>query len=301
MSCVTGICSANLSYTPAANFNGLDSFGFTVTDGQATSNAANAFITVNDVNYAPTVSTITASTNEHTPVIITLRSSDIDSTIVTFTVASGPNHGSLSSVSPPACTSMPNGDGTLGSSCTAMVTYTPAANYYGDDSFTYKANDGDRDSNLATALITILPVNDAPLAHGQMVATNEDLQATIVLSATDIDSQGLTFSIVTNPSKGTLVAISAPNCIASGIGVNCNTTVVYIPATDQSGADIFAFKVNDGNLDSNVAVVRITVNSVNDGPIATEDFYTTAKDTALSLAAPGLLGNDNDRDNARAR
>ena len=81
MSCVTGICAADVSYTPAANFNGLDNFRFTVSDGQATSNIATVFITVNNVNDAPTVAGITASTNEDTPVIITLRASDIDSTI----------------------------------------------------------------------------------------------------------------------------------------------------------------------------------------------------------------------------
>ena len=301
MSCVLkGICTANVSYTPGANYNGLDSFSFTVSDGQATSNIATASITVNSVNDGPTVSGITASTNEDTPVIITLRARDIDSTTVTFTVVSGPNHGSLGPLSLPACTSVPNGDGTLGSSCTATVTYTPAVNYYGDDGFVYKANDGDRDSTLATALISVLPVNDTPVANPQTVVTNEDTPATIVLNATDIDSQSLTFSIVTNPSKGTLAAISAPNCAASGIGASCNATVVYIPAADQSGADIFAFKVNDGNLDSNVAVVSILINPVNDGPIATDDFYTTGKDTALSLAAPGLLGNDNDTDNAQS-
>ena len=162
MSCLTGICAAAVSYTPAANFNGLDSFSFTVNDGQATSNTASVSITVNNINDGPTVSGITASTNEDTPVIITLRANDIDSTTVTFTVVSGPNHGSLGLLSLPACTSVPNGDGTLGSSCTATVTYTPTANYYGDDGFVYKANDGDRDSNLATALITVLPVNDGP-------------------------------------------------------------------------------------------------------------------------------------------
>ena len=299
MSCVTGTCTVDVSYTPAANFSGLDSFIFTVSDGQATSNTAVASITVRGVNDAPRVPVIAVSTNEDTPVILTLRASDIDSTTVTFSVVSGPNHGSLGSVSLSSCTTAPYTDGTLGSSCTATVTYTPAVNYNGDDSFIYKANDGDRDSNPATALITILPVNDAPLAHGQTVVTNEDTPATIVLNATDIDSQSLIFSIVTNPSKGTLAAISAPTCVANGTGVTCNATAVYVPTTDQSGADTFAFKVNDGNLDSNVAVVGILISPVNDGPVATDDFYTTAKDTVLSSAAPGLLGNDNDGDNAQ--
>ena len=299
MSCVAGTCKAEVSYTPVANFNGLDSFGFTVNDGQATSNTAIASITVKDINDAPRVSTIAASTNEDTPVSITLRASDIDSTTVTFSVVSGPNHGSFGPVSLSSCTRGANGDGTLGSNCTATVIYTPAINYNGDDSFTYKANDSDRDSNLATVLITILPVNDAPLAHGQTVVTNEDTPATIVLTASDIDSQNLTFNIVTTPSKGTLATISAPNCVASGTGVTCNATAVYVPATDQSGADTLAFKVNDGTLDSNVAVVDMLITSVNDGPIATDDFYNTGKDTMLSSAAPGILGNDNDGDNAQ--
>ena len=142
MLCVTGICTADVSYTPAANFNGPDSFSFTVNDGQATSNPATASITVNNVNDVPVAHNITASTNEDTQVIITLRASDIDSATVAFTIFSGPNHGSLGLVSSPSCTSVPNGDGTLGSSCTATVTYTPAANYSGNDNFTYKVNDG---------------------------------------------------------------------------------------------------------------------------------------------------------------
>ena len=147
---------------------------------------------------------IAAATNEDTQVIITLRASDIDSAAVTFTIVSGPNHGSLGLVSSPSCTSVPNGDGTLGSSCTATVTYTPAANYSGNDNFTYKVNDGSQDSNIATVAIAVTSVNDAPIANGQSVITNEDTTAAVVLSATDIDSQSLSFRIVTNPSKGTL-------------------------------------------------------------------------------------------------
>ena len=233
-------------------------------------------------------------------VIITLRASDIDSATVSFTVVSGPNYGSLGLVSSSSCTSVPNGDGTLGSSCTATVTYTPAANYNGNDSFTYKANDGSHDSSMATVSIAVTSVNDAPVANGQLVVANEDTPLTIVLSATDIDSQSLNFRIVTNPSKGTLSDISAPNCLINGGGANCTATVLYIPMLDQNGSDGFTFIVSDGNLDSNVAGISITVNLVNDGPVATDDFYAIGKDTALSVSAPGLLGNDNDADIAQS-
>src|SRR5262245_10647676 len=294
MACVKGICAADVSYTPTANYSGQDSFSFNVSDAQVTSNAAVASITINSVNDPPTAHNITVSTNEDVPVIISLSATDIDSVTINFMVVSSPNHGSLGVVSSSSCTSVPNSDGSWGSSCSATVTYTPPANYYGDETFTYKANDGIRDSNPAVVTITVRPVNDAPVANSQSVSTNEDTTATITLNATDIDSPSLSFSIVTNPGKGTLSVISAPSCIATGIGSTCSATVIYNPAADQNGVDSFAFKVNDGSLDSNLGTVSITVNSVNDGPVAVADFYITSKDTMLSVGAPGPLGNDND-------
>src|SRR5262249_56442305 len=62
----------------------------------------------------------------------------------------------------------------------------------------------------------------------------------------------------------------------------------------------FVFKVTDGSLDSDLAIVRITVNPVNDGPVAAADFYATSKDTVLSVGAPGPLGNDNDTEGAQS-
>ena len=80
---------------------------------------------------------------------------------------------------------------------------------------------------MATVAIAVTSVNDAPVANGQSVITNEDTTAAVVLSATDIDSQSLSFRIVTNPSKGTLSPISAPNCVVNGGGANCTATVIY--------------------------------------------------------------------------
>ena len=89
-----------------------------------------------------------------------------------------------------------------------------------------------------------------------------------MLSATDIDSQSLSFRIVTNPAKELSSDISAPNCVVNGGGANCAATVIYTSTADQNGSDGFTFIVNDGNLDSNVAFVSITVNLVNDGAVA---------------------------------
>lgn len=69
--------------------------------------------------------------------------------------------------------------------------YTPDANYNGNDSFTFKANDGAADSNTATVSITVTAVNDTPIALAQSVNTNEDTAKLITLSATDADNDAL--------------------------------------------------------------------------------------------------------------
>jgi len=194
-------------------------------------------------------------------------------------------------VSSPTCITIPNSEGVAGSSCIATITYTPAANYNGPDSFTFKANDGALYSNIATVSITVQPVNDAPVADNDTAITDEDNPVLVTLHATDIDSGGLTFSILMGPSKGSLGSISSPSCasVPNGTGtpgVNCTATVTYTPGLNYGGSDSFIFKVNDGSLDSNFATVALTVNAVNDAPVAANDFYATDKDTLLSVAAP---------------
>ena len=162
----------NLTYTPAANYNGADSFTFKVNDGSGDSNIATVSITVNSVNDAPIANGQSVTTNEDTPKAITLTGSDVDGDPLTFSIVSGPAHGTLSGAPP-------------------NVTYTPASNYHGSDSFTFKANDGTADSNIATVSITVNAVNDAPIANAQSVTTNEDTAKPITLTASDVDGDTL--------------------------------------------------------------------------------------------------------------
>src|SRR5439155_791030 len=95
------------------------------------------------------------ATDEDTAKAITLTATDAEGSTLTYTIVTGPAHGTLSGTAP-------------------ALTYTPVPNYNGPDSFTFKANDGTLDSNVATVTITVASVNDAPVASSEAVATDED-------------------------------------------------------------------------------------------------------------------------------
>ena len=145
-----------------------------------------------------------------------------------------------------------------------------AANYHGSDSFTFRANDGTGDSNVATITLTVTPVNDAPVATNGSASTAEDTALTNgSLAATDVDGDTLTYSKVADPSHGTVV-------------VNANGSFTYTPAANYNGGDSFTFKANDGTGDSNVATVTLTVTAANDAPVAASASFTTPLATPLN-------------------
>nr|AFI78505.1 serine proteinase precursor protein [uncultured bacterium ws156A7] len=250
----------NYTYTPNADFNGSDSFTFIVNDGTDDSAEATVSITVNPVNDIPTADGQSQSTDEDIPLAVTLTGSDIDGDSLTFLVVDGPSNGTLSGT-------VPN------------LTYTPDGNFHGADSFTFKVNDGTVDSALATVVITVNSVNDAPVADAQSVSTPEDTAKAITLTGSDVDGDALTYTVVTDPSSGSLSG-TAPN-------------LTYTPNGDFHSADSFTFKVNDGTIDSAVATVDITISPVNDAPGADSQSVSTSEDTAkpITLTASDIDGD----------
>src|SRR5439155_25712193 len=92
---------------------------------------------------------------------------------------------------------------------------------------------------------------------------------------------------------------SLSNDVAHGtLTLNDDGSFDYTPAADYNGSDSFTYEANDGELDSNTVKVTLTINPVNDAPVATADNYSTSEDTALNVAAPGVLTNDSDIDSA---
>jgi len=191
------------------------------------------------VNTPPVALNLNLKLDEDTSRTFSLPASDANQDPLTFVIVTPPQHGVLGPVT--------------NSPLPGTITYTPALNYHGPDSLTFKVNDGLADSGLATVSLDILPVNDAPVVQSQAVSLDEDMPATIVLGAVDVDGDPLTYS-VSAPTHGTLRGV-APN-------------LVYQPATNYFGADGFTFTVNDGQTNSNVATVSLTVRPVNDVPSA---------------------------------
>jgi PKD repeat protein len=126
-------------------------------------------------NTPPWANSNSASTNEDSSVDIMLTAADDGDTPVTFTVESGPSHGTLTG-------SAPN------------LTYSPAPNYHGPDSFTFRANDGEHQSNVGTVNITVVSVNDAPTAALSATPTSGEAPLTVNFNASassDIDGDSI--------------------------------------------------------------------------------------------------------------
>ena len=141
------------------------------------------------------------------PVSVTLTATDIDGPSLTLSLGAAPAHGTVSAVSATTCQFY-----NYRSTCTASVSYSPAPDYFGADSFSFTAGDGTLVSPPAAVSIDITPVNDAPLAAAQFVAVAEDSSVTITVTANDIDNISLSLALLpgSGPFHGALSGISAP-------------------------------------------------------------------------------------------
>ena len=223
----------NLTYTPEANYNGSDSFTFKVSTGTEDSAPATISITITPVNDPPLANPQDVLTAEDSPVAVTLTGSDADGDALNYSIVNAPAHGTLSGT-------LPN------------LTYTPAANYNGPDSFSFKVNDGIVNSAAATVSISVAAVNDPPTTSSQDVITTEDTPVGITLTGYDIDGDPLTYIVVDAPQHGGLSG-TLPN-------------LTYTPTANYNGVDEFTFKANDGTADSAPATVSISIAPVNDQP-----------------------------------
>ena len=169
-------------------------------------------------------------------------------------------------------------------SCTAAgaCTYTPAANYFGPDSFTYTVSDGHGGTDTATVSITVTPVQDDPTAVDDVISTTQGSPGSANVLANDFDVDGdtpLTIQSFTQGLHGTVTCA----------GSSCT----YTPAPGYSGPDSFTYTISDGHGGTDAGTVAVTVASGNQPPVADDDSLTTAEDTAGQV---NVLDGDTDPD-----
>jgi hypothetical protein len=256
---------STVTYTPAANATGSDSFNYTIRDAGFIFRTATVTVTINPVNDPPVAVNDTGSSGEDTPIVISVLSNDSDPDLqaLTLTAVTQGTSGSVSITG-------------------SQVTYTPAANFHGGDTFTYTVSDGSL-SSVGTVTVTITTVNDDPVAQDDAAITPEDTPVTVSVLGNDTDADG---------DSLTVVSLTQP---ASGAASTNGTTVTYTPAANASGTWAFTYTVRDpaGSLDT--GSVTVTVNPVNDPPVAGADGAATNEDTPVTIA---VLGNDTDVDGA---
>jgi hypothetical protein len=166
-------------------------------------------------------------------------------------------------------------------------TYTPAAKFSGLDGFTYSASDGIASSVAAFSLM-VRSINDGPDANDDAysVAANTTLEIEapgVLENDSDADGDRLTADVIDQPLQGVLV-------------FNANGAFSYTPSASFVGEDSFTYVADDGEQQSGLATVRISVTSVGRPPIAADDFFAIGVDSVLVIPAPGVLGNDADGD-----
>ena len=253
-----------ITFTPDANFNGVATISYMISDGQGGTSTATVTVDVNPVNDPPVAVNDNATTPEDTPVTVAVltNDSDVDGDPLTVTAASSPDGAVMIN---------PNG----------TITFTPNANFNGPTTITYSISDGNGGTSTATVTLTVAPVNDVPVANPSTATTNEDTPVILPVLANDTDADG---------DPLTVTAVSAAN---GTVTILPDGTVRYVPDPNFNGTDTVTYTISDGQGGFATSTVTVTVNPVNDVPVAVNDNATTPEDTPVTIP---VLANDSDAD-----
>ncbi|MBL8627757.1 MAG: tandem-95 repeat protein [Myxococcales bacterium] len=268
------LSAGTITFTPAANFNGTAGFDYTISDGVLT-DVGHVTINVTPANDAPVAVDDTATTAEDTAATITAATlltndTDLDAgATLTVTAVSAATNGTVALAG-------------------TTITFTPTANFTGAAGFDYTVSDGTL-TDVGHVTVTVTPVNDAPVAVDDTRTINEDAVTTITAASLTAND--------TDVDTGTTFTVTAVSGATNGTVALAGTTITFTPTANFNGTAGFDYTVSDGTL-TDVGHVTITVNPVNDPPVAGADTATTAEDTAATIAAATLLANDTDLEGA---
>jgi hypothetical protein len=277
-----------VGYTPNLNYNGADSFRYTVSDGsqQATGTVS---LTVTAVNDAPVALSQNLTNAEDEVLALTLAGSDVDGPVTNFVVVAGPTNGLLSGTAP-------------------NLSYSPATNYSGVDSLSFQVDDGSLTSAVATVSLNVMPVNDAPVF--EIVPVDVQVVELSLLSLTnratdgDLPEQTLSYTLLESPTN----AVIDPNGVISWTpgeaqGPSTNTFTTRVSDGLASVTNSFVVVVTETNaapvfegVPADVQVVELSflslTNRATDGDLPEQTLtYTLLESPTNAVIDPnGVIG-----------
>lgn len=235
-------------YTPNINSNGSDTFTYRLEDATGLSSEGQITVNVTAFNDLPVAQPDEVTGAEDSPLLLDVlaNDSDPDGNALAITRVSATDKGIITFEG-------------------AVLRFVPNANFTGVVEVTYDVSDG---SNVASSVakFIITPVQDAPVAQDDPVASNEDTPVDILVLGNDIDVDGEAL---------TIVAISEPSF---GTAVIEGSKIVYTPLLNFFGADSFTYTISDG-VDNATATVSISVAGVNDPPTVQDKQVEMPEDT----------------------
>ena len=253
--------NGTFTYTPAANFNGTDSFTYSACDPTPICDATTVTITVTPVVDVPVANDDAVETDQNVTVNGNVTFNDVegDGDALTVTLITDVTNGTLTL----------QADGSF--------TYIPNTDYLGLDSFEYSLCDADGCDNAVVTISVLIP-NDPPIAVDDTYTTNEDtvLNGSVADNDSDPDGDVISYTLNTSTTNGTLI-------------FTVDGTFSYSPNAEFWGTDSFTYTACDDLGECDQATVTITVTQVIDPHTAVDDYLTTLINTAITA---NILDND---------
>ncbi|MDW1615203.1 tandem-95 repeat protein [Vibrio sp. Vb2853] len=260
------------SFAPNQNFNGEVNLDVVVVDEDGATASTTANIDVLPINDAPVSGDLAYSVDEDNSITLSqeqllAQATDVEGDALT------------------ASNLVVDGDATVTANDDGSFTITPDANFNGDIDITFDISDGS-DTLVATADLTVNPVNDLPQPEDQAFTIGEDGVLTftdqdLLDGATDIDGDDLSVEGVTyTGADGVLTD-------------NGDGTYSFAPNENFNGDVNFTFDVSDGT-DTVTANIDVSVTPENDPPVAGSTSYTVHEDNSITISDEQLLANSSD-------
>ncbi len=257
------IVSGQLVYEPSLNFNGIETIRYTIKDNLGLSGTATLSVSVDPINDPPTLGDDFVSVNEdgiaiQVPVLENDSGlPDTGEILVVTEISLSPTGGQAN---------LRNG----------QVFYRPSPDFFGDDIFRYSVDDGSGSLSEGTVFVSVIPVNDPPLAVDDGISVPED-------------SRDVFFNVLANdliaPDANEILMIESVSQGSSGGAVRIEGAGLrYTPASNFFGIETFQYVVSDGSDAVSNGLVTVTVvNDRADAPVVRDDRISVEEDSMANL------------------